>query len=329
MEKDLALIMASYNKGPYIERCIKSISEQTYIDKTEVIIVDDCSTDNSVEILRYSANKYHVPITLYVNERNLGMTQNGYRMRPLFAGKKFVTMLDLDDYYIHPERFERAVKFLKSHPDYSMHGCNFYWETEDGNRRAQFPENIPNLSFDKFSQLPFFQTSSTTYRNFFPGKLHEYLDRRLKTQQHSFSDGDPFRNFCAVHYGKVYLDNFLGSVYSMHVNNGVWASLSEIEKIMSQIQFNRDMAKFSRDFFHDEESAYILLKESAKCYFQSIDLLRLMMNDFSANDFHLKPSMVEKLNLQSNDMLAVFKYLLDQTDFLKSIGAGRKLAARN
>ncbi len=327
MEKNLTLAMASYNKGPYIERCIKSISEQTYLDRTEIIIVDDCSTDDSVEILKYAANKYRVPITLYINEHNLGMAGNGARIRRLI-NKEFFTSLDLDDYYIHPERLERAVKFLMSHPDHAMHGCNFYWEMSDGTRRQHFPSNLTNFSVDKYSQLSYFHTSSATFRNFLKNeKLSNYLNYIAQNRRSTFANGDPFRNFCAVHYGKVYFDNFLGSVYYMQTNNGVWGSLSKFEQILSQIGFCRNMAGFSRDFFNDKESALIFLQRSAENYFLTIDYLHAMMNDLSAKDFHLKPSMVEDLNLQSDDIPAVVKYLLDQADFLKSIGAGRKLSA--
>ena len=324
MEKDLTLLIPSYNKAPYIERMVKSLSEQTYIDRTKIIVCDDKSTDNSVEILKQCANKYRVPMILFINDKNLGVSGNNRKLYKMID-TEFFAMMDVDDYYLVPYRLERAVEFLRTHPDYSMHGCNFYWETPDGNRRAAFPSNVANSSFDKYTTMPFFQTSAHTFRNFFDSRLLNAMDKLAGNKKVHFTSADAFRNFCAVHYGKIYLDNFFGSVYAMQVDSA-WASLSNFEKILSQLNFDRELAKFSTEFFNDGESANFLLNEYAKNYFATIDLLRLMMNDLSAKKFRLKPSMIEKLNLQSDDILAVVKYLLDQADFLKSIGAGRKLS---
>ena len=324
MEKDLTLLMPMYNKAPYIDRCVKSLSEQTYLDRTKIIVCDDKSTDNSIEILKQSAEKYRVPMILMMNRENLGLVGNLLKLYAM-VDTKFWAMLDPDDYYIHPERLSRAVEFLKANPDFSMHACNFYWKYPDGNSRSAFPLNLSNLSFEKYTNMAFFQTSSQTLRNFFDSRLLDKMHKLAGNRKSHFVAGDTFRNFIAVHYGKVYLDNFLGSVYA--ISDGTWSSLSNFEKTLNQVNFNRDMANFSREFFNDAESALYFLKEYARGYFATIDLLRLMMNDLSAKNFRLKPSMIEKLNLQSNDMLAVVKYLLDQTDFLKSIGAGRRLSA--
>ena len=115
-----------YNKAPYIERMVKSLSEQTYLDRTEIIVVDDCSTDGSFEILKSAAEKFEIPMTVYFNEMNLGFFKNlphCYR----FVKTPFWAILDPDDYYIDPQRLERAVKFLKSHPDHSAHCCAVYF----------------------------------------------------------------------------------------------------------------------------------------------------------------------------------------------------------
>ena len=70
MENDISVAMATYNGVKYIEEQLFSIINQTFPPK-EIIIVDDCSTDNTVEIVR-KIQKNHSSIILYNNEVNLG-----------------------------------------------------------------------------------------------------------------------------------------------------------------------------------------------------------------------------------------------------------------
>ena len=120
-----------YNKAPYIDRCVKSLSEQTYLDRTKIIVCDDKSTDDSVEILKHSAEKYNVPMVLMMNQENLGLSRT---IQILYRKIEtdFWTVLDPDDYYVHSERLSRAVEFLKANPDFAEHVCNCYWQTKDG-----------------------------------------------------------------------------------------------------------------------------------------------------------------------------------------------------
>ena len=70
MQGLVSIIMPNYNCAEYVEETVKSVLEQTYSD-WELIFVDDCSTDNSVEIVKAFAEK-DGRIKLFVNEKNSG-----------------------------------------------------------------------------------------------------------------------------------------------------------------------------------------------------------------------------------------------------------------
>ncbi len=66
-----SIIVASYNNGEYLAECLESLINQTY-KNIEIVVVDDCSKDNSVEIIKQYQQKDN-RIKLFVNEKNKGV----------------------------------------------------------------------------------------------------------------------------------------------------------------------------------------------------------------------------------------------------------------
>lgn len=107
MEELVSIIMPSYNTGHYISDSIKSIQNQTY-NNWELIIVDDCSTDDSVSVIR-AINEPR--IKLLKNARNSGAAiSRNYALRE--AKGKWVAFLDSDDVWV-PEKLEKQIKFME------------------------------------------------------------------------------------------------------------------------------------------------------------------------------------------------------------------------
>lgn len=104
----ISVIMSNYNTPEeYLREAIESILNQTYSD-FEFIIVDDCSTDNSLEIIK----SYKDPrISVIKNEVNMGITKSLNRALAVSKGE-FVARMDADDICL-PERFEKQVEYLK------------------------------------------------------------------------------------------------------------------------------------------------------------------------------------------------------------------------
>ncbi len=102
----VSIIMPSYNTAKYISDSIKSVQAQTY-ENWELIIVDDCSTDNSIDLIR-SFNESR--IKLLQNEKNSGAAiSRNYALRE--AKGKWIAFLDSDDTWV-PEKLEKQIKFM-------------------------------------------------------------------------------------------------------------------------------------------------------------------------------------------------------------------------
>lgn len=113
MDGLVSIIMPSYNTAKYISESIKSIQAQTY-SNWELIIVDDCSTDNTIEVIC----SFEDPrIKLLQNEKNAGAAiSRNYALRE--AKGKWVAFLDSDDTWA-PEKLEKQIKFMEDN-DYSF-----------------------------------------------------------------------------------------------------------------------------------------------------------------------------------------------------------------
>ena len=70
--KTIGVIIPNYNSGIYIKRCLDSLLEQEY-RVNEIIVVDDCSTDESTKIVKEYTKKYN-NIILLENEKNMGVS---------------------------------------------------------------------------------------------------------------------------------------------------------------------------------------------------------------------------------------------------------------
>lgn len=90
----ISIAMATYNGAEFVAEQIESILVQTYTD-FELIISDDCSNDNTVEILKKYASK-DKRIKVIVNENNLGFKKNFEKLLPLCKGD-YIAFCDQDD----------------------------------------------------------------------------------------------------------------------------------------------------------------------------------------------------------------------------------------
>jgi len=91
----LTIAVAVYNTEKYLRECLDSVVDQTYRN-LEIICVNDCSTDNSLEILEEYATK-DKRIKIIINEKNLGLgvTRN---VGMEAAHGEYILFIDSDDW---------------------------------------------------------------------------------------------------------------------------------------------------------------------------------------------------------------------------------------
>ncbi len=112
----VSVLMTAYNREQYIAEAIESVLASTY-KNFELIIVDDCSTDNTVAISRkYEAQDER--ISVYVNEKNLGQFPNRNKASE-YANGKYIYYADSDD-SLMPDGLQRLVDAMERNPSCSF-----------------------------------------------------------------------------------------------------------------------------------------------------------------------------------------------------------------
>ena len=108
MNDMVSIIMPSYNTANFISESIKSVMAQTYTN-WELIIVDDCSTDNTDDVVKPYLNASRI---IYIkNPKNSGAAVS--RNRALREAKgKWIAFLDSDDLWMS-EKLEKQIAFMK------------------------------------------------------------------------------------------------------------------------------------------------------------------------------------------------------------------------
>jgi glycosyltransferase involved in cell wall biosynthesis len=121
-----SILIANYNNGKFFNDCYDSIINQTY-DKWEAIIVDDHSTDDSIEFIK-SIIKDDARFKLYENEKNYGCGYTKRKCAELGIGE-VAGFLDPDD-TLMPDALEIMVLSHRNNPSLSLVHSNFYFCNE-------------------------------------------------------------------------------------------------------------------------------------------------------------------------------------------------------
>ena len=136
MSPRVSFIIASYNYGRYLGQAVDSILAQTYGD-LEVIVIDDCSTDDSRAVLAAYAKEPRVRVVQH--ERNLGHLRT-YNEGIGLARGEFVGLFDADDLCFRRDAVQRQVAVFDADPGVGLVYSAQAYVDEEG---AQFREFKP------------------------------------------------------------------------------------------------------------------------------------------------------------------------------------------
>ena len=197
--------MISFNHAFYIRQAIESILAQDVNFSLELVIGDDCSTDNTAAICQEFTQR-DPRVRLLPRERNLGVMPNFTRTLQACEGE-YIAVCEGDDYWTDPLKLKKQIDFLESHQDYA--GATHQAQVIIDNALVrQFKENVPEtLITTDILGGRLFHTASVVFRR-------PVLD--LFCNSPLVLSCDRLLNFCISFLGKIHYSEECMCAYRVH-----------------------------------------------------------------------------------------------------------------
>ena len=243
----LSILLISYNHENYIKRAIDSIFDQIDIESSEVIIIDDCSTDNTFKIINDCLSNIK-NTTLIVNNENFGLVRNYKKGFSLCSGD-LIFVLEGDDYWANPEKLTIISKIMKAESDISM--C--FHDYQILNHQNILANKIlhTDISDSKFITTKDLISDSSIIGNYSVCCYRKELINKIPDSFWENNTNDWGLNMLMGTFGQIRYCSQKMSVYRLH-NESLWTGESTIKKykyILDLIPYYRSI--MGVDYFDD------------------------------------------------------------------------------
>jgi hypothetical protein len=109
--------MITYNHEQFIEQAVRSVMMQETDFDYELVIGEDCSADNTREIVLRLKDEFPGKIKLILHPKNVGMAANFVTVYRACQQGKYIALIDGDDYWTHPRKLQIQVDHMDSHTE--------------------------------------------------------------------------------------------------------------------------------------------------------------------------------------------------------------------
>jgi glycosyltransferase involved in cell wall biosynthesis len=217
----ISVIMPVYNAGDYLVPAVESILHQTY-QNFEFIIIDDASTDNSLDVLRRYKKLYPDKIKLLALKKNRNHGGDRCVNQGLKLAKgKYIARMDADDIAVLT-RLEKQVTFLETHPDIFLVGSSAHVIDSKGNTIGEKLE--PNSTKDIYNA--YFTFHPLIHPTCMFRRIHKGIEFRYNIKFSANNDYYTFFGILCKGYKFINLDEKL-LYYRIHGKNDTFVNMKQ------------------------------------------------------------------------------------------------------
>jgi len=248
--------MITYNHERFISKSIEGVVSQITDYPFELIIGEDCSTDNTREIALEYQKKYPHIIRVIYSKSNVGTHVNFRRVYKSCRGK-YIALCEGDDYWIDKYKLSKQINFLSNNDDYVATYHDFI-VSHDGNI-DESNSNRSNIYDTEPDELVLggggFQHSTLCFKNI----LGDLPDEFYKV-----TGGDLFLRSLLGNHGKgKFLDDIKPGIYNIHAG-GAWSGLNKTEQLTKHVETCCLIAGYYRRTNNPKFSTYFACNAMSK-----------------------------------------------------------------
>ena len=298
MNNLLSIVVTTYNREKTIGRTLDSLLSQSY-KNIEIIVVDDCSKDNTIEVIK----SYKDPrIKIYENKKNLGVAKNKYEAYKYVTGS-YYTYLDSDDYYIDDNFFENAIRI------FGEYDVNLYISS------ATYVGACKRIVYPCFTGL----LPVKDYINEYQKKYQRSLNGAMIIKKSSFDNWKEFGEIKLFDDALMYLGGIGTSGYVYGSSNIVLANEQQTNSVSYHI--SKDLIKChlvgTVSLFNYYKSFGLIVHDEEWIFYQLKALLYFYMSSPNAaiNDIIYTNKLLKMLNV--NNRFGLIKSMLGDFIYIK------------
>jgi glycosyltransferase involved in cell wall biosynthesis len=297
----VSIACITFNQASYIQEAINGFLMQITNFPFEIIIGEDCSTDNTVIILEENKVNFSNIIQYFSSSTNVGPLENLTTTLKRCSGK-YIAFCEGDDFWIDPYKLQKQVDFLESNNDYGLvwTDVNFFKQSTLTNVNSVFDRKILKV-FDSFENTlinkPYFSPPTWLFRRIFIENTEDYANKK-------YSDGSlPFiLDVLAVSKIK-YLNNVTATYRQLDES----ASNSKIMK--KRYEFSKGVYRIQKDYLSKYTHYGYLEKLIDYQHHLSAFPYALIVGDSNGVDQGIK------VLRESNDLLAKIFLFMSKSSF--------------
>ncbi len=218
----LSIALVTYNCQKFVSQAMDSILMQKINCDYEIIVADDHSTDNTLQILLEYQKLYPKLIKILNSTHNLGITKNYQRAFKECKGK-YIAILEGDDYWISPNKISKQIEFLEQNKDCSFCSHKIFIHNEINNNATLFAP----LKKQKFTTKDLI--IDNFIGNFSTCMYRQEVIKKIPLKLYDLQVYDWMFNIINSTHGTIgYLLEPL-SIYRQH-EGGVWSSGNKLKQ---------------------------------------------------------------------------------------------------
>ncbi len=248
----VSILCAVYNHEKYLNECLNSLVNQKTNFKYEILVHDDCSTDNSKKIIDKYYKKYPdiiVPIYEKENQYSKGVKITQTFFIPRIKGKYFC-FCEGDDFWIDNNKLQKQYDFLENHPDYSLCIHNSIGVNEESNKVIDITplKNGGDLNCEDFiiNGGGFVSTNSLFSRSVYAKNLPKFFDYMSLDYLWQIYLSSCGKTYCFPEAMSAYRIDSIGS-WSVRVYNKPEKFAKVEEKIIKSLELFNEETNYKYD----------------------------------------------------------------------------------